>query len=430
MAGTMTLCAADAPNLFAKPLSMSDALDIALKRNTAVQQARADIRANEGVIAQNRAIAYPKLSATGGYSAEDSALIEKFPMKGVNMTIADQNWQSAIRLQQSIYEGGRLMAALRAAKLSREASQLNYETTVADTSLSVRTAYLDTLLGKQQIEVQEASVKLLSNELSDVQRRFDAGTVPQFNVLRARVELANAQPKLIRARNTYRTAKNNLIVLMGLDLPGNLLEEIPLELSDKLAAEPFDLDLSGAVTQAMKKRTELAALEKLFQLRREDIINAKGGYKPSVQIYGGYQWRSPTYSTDLTQEFDGWAAGAQVSWNLFDGGYTRGKVSEAEARSTRARLEIENTTRRIELQVRTAYSDLAQEREVLESQKKVVEQAEEALRLAEARMEAGSGTQLDVLGAQTSLTEARTTQIQSLHDYQTSVARLNRAIGN
>jgi len=426
----MTLCAADATNLFAKPLSMSDALDIALKRNTAVQQARADIRANEGVIAQNRAIAYPKLSATGGYSAEDSALIEKFPMKGVNMTIADQNWQSAIRLQQSIYEGGRLMAALRAAKLSREASQLNYETTVADTSLSVRTAYLDTLLGKQQIEVQEASVKLLSNELSDVQRRFDAGTVPQFNVLRARVELANAQPKLIRARNTYRTAKNNLIVLMGLDLPGNLLEEIPLELSDKLAAEPFDLDLSGAVTQAMKKRTELAALEKLFQLRREDIINAKGGYKPSVQIYGGYQWRSPTYSTDLTQKFDGWAAGAQVSWNLFDGGYTRGKVSEAEARSTRARLEIENTTRRIELQVRTAYSDLAQEREVLESQKKVVEQAEEALRLAEARMEAGSGTQLDVLGAQTSLTEARTTQIQSLHDYQTSVARLNRAIGN
>ena len=66
---------------------------------------------------------------------------------------------------------------------------------------------------------------------------------------------------------------------------------------------------------------------------------------------------------------------------------------------------------------------------MLESQKKVVEQAEEALRLATARSEAGTGTQLDVLGAQTSLTEARTTQIVALHDYSVARARLERAIG-
>jgi outer membrane protein TolC len=65
----------------------------------------------------------------------------------------------------------------------------------------------------------------------------------------------------------------------------------------------------------------------------------------------------------------------------------------------------------------------------MESQKKVVEQGEEALRLASARNEAGSGTQLDVLSAQTALTEARTTQIQSLHDYALARARLERAVG-
>jgi outer membrane protein len=83
----------------------------------------------------------------------------------------------------------------------------------------------------------------------------------------------------------------------------------------------------------------------------------------------------------------------------------------------------------VELEVRTAYSNFMEAREVLETEKKVVEQGEEALRLARARNEAGTGTQLDVLSAQTALTDARTTQIQALHDYEAARARLERAIG-
>ena len=81
------------------------------------------------------------------------------------------------------------------------------------------------------------------------------------------------------------------------------------------------------------------------------------------------------------------------------------------------------------LKLRTAYSDFIEAREVLDSQKKVQEEAEEALREAEARADAGTGTQLDVLDAQTSLTQARTTEIQALHDYAAARARLERAIG-
>jgi outer membrane protein TolC len=85
--------------------------------------------------------------------------------------------------------------------------------------------------------------------------------------------------------------------------------------------------------------------------------------------------------------------------------------------------------RQIELDVRTAYSNFIEAREILESQKTVQEEAEEALRLAETRATAGSGTQLDVLDAQTSLTQARTTQVQALHDYSVALARLHRAMG-
>jgi outer membrane protein TolC len=92
-------------------------------------------------------------------------------------------------------------------------------------------------------------------------------------------------------------------------------------------------------------------------------------------------------------------------------------------------VDVQNEMRSVELEVRTDYSNFIEASETLESQKKVQEEAEEALRLATARNEAGTGTQLDVLSAQTSLTQARSTQVQALHDYDVARARLERAMG-
>jgi outer membrane protein len=285
------------------------------------------------------------------------------------------------------------------------------------------------LVATQQIVVREASLSLLAKELDDQQRRHDAGTVPRFNVLRAEVATANAHPPLIRARNAYRIGKNNLVNLLGYNLPREIWEDVPLELSDRLEAEPYDIDLPAAIAQALEKRTELATLRKAEELQKESIVNARAGYKPIVQLFAGYGWRSSQFTTDLGRDVDGWNAGAQLSWNIFDGLLTRGKITQARALHEKSKTEIDDAGRRIELEVRTAYSFFIEAREVLESQKKVQEQADEALRLARARTDAGTGTQLEVLDAQTSLTEARTTQVQALHDYTVARARLERAIG-
>jgi outer membrane protein len=121
--------------------------------------------------------------------------------------------------------------------------------------------------------------------------------------------------------------------------------------------------------------------------------------------------------------------GLQVDWYLFDGFATRGKVAQAKAAHEKSRVELNDVGGQIELEVRTAYSVFIGANEVLESQKKVQEQADEALRLAKSRAAAGTGTQLDVLSAETALTEARTTQIQAQYEYAVAVARLERAIG-
>ena len=417
--------------ILSKPLSLAEAIDIGLGHNANVLKGRADLEAAYGVVVQTRAIVLPKIEASGNYRANQESLAERFPTPLVPVTLPNQSWIVDLRVVQSLYEGGRMRSALRQAKLTKEQALAQYESVIADTVLEIQLAYYDVLLAQQQIEVREASLVLLTNQLQNTRARFDAGTVRPFNVLRAEVELANARPPLIRARNSSRIAKDNLATLLGYDVPRDVREDIPLHLTGKLEAETLSIELPGAIGKALDRRPELVVLQRAERLRREQIVGSRSGYLPSVQAFGGYEARSSSFNDDLSRDLHGWTTGVQFSWDIFDGLATQGRLQQARALHERSRVELTDARRRIEQEVRTAYSTFIEAREVLESQKKVQEQAEEALRQVTELNKAGAegGTQLDVLSAQTALTEARTTQVQALRDYDAARARLERAIG-
>jgi TolC family type I secretion outer membrane protein len=413
------------PGWLTQPLSLPDAISVALKQNGDILKAASDLEAAHGIAVQTRAIVLPKLRGAAEYRHDEA--VENEPRSKIEQP--DDQWGGSIRVIQSIYEGGRLRSALRAARLTRDQALLDYETVVANTLLDLQTAYYDVLLAEQHIVVRDASVTLLQEQLAKTKRQYDAGAVPQFDVLRAEVEVANALPKLIRARNAHRIAKNNLGTLLGYNIPTNVWDDIPLTLTTKLTTQPYNIELPVAIALARAHRTELSALQAELDLQRERLIAARSGYKPSVGVFAGYSARSSEFRDDFYHDVSGPMAGVSMTWDFFDGFATQGRITEARARELKASVNLEENTRRIEQQVRSAYSSFVEAREVMESQRKVVEQAEEALRLAGSRYEAGSGTQLDVLNAQTALTEARTTQVESAHDYLVARARLDRAIG-
>ncbi len=413
-----------------EPLSLADCLNRAESHNATIASAKKELEAAEGVVIQTRAILLPKLQLSGEFRAtEDQSVESAATPLGTIRFGQTETWDAGVRLVQSVYEGGRMRSALRASRLTRAAAVERFQTVLLDELLRVRESYYDALLALEQIGVQQASVTLLERELQDNQRRFDAGSVPRFNVLRAEVELANAKPRLIRARNAWRNAKTSLAHLMGHRVPNDITEDIPLALSGRLETVPFELELGKALVLAQDQRSELKALRAAEQLRREGMVEARAGARPSLQAFAGYGVRRAQFGESLSDELHGWSAGVQASWNLFDGRMTRGRVVEATARHEQSEIDYENTARLISVEVRTSYSNFTEARDVLESQKKVVEQATEALRLATARAEAGSGTQLDVLSAQTALTEARTTQNLASRDYLVALARLQRSLG-
>jgi outer membrane protein len=417
----------------ATPLTRDQCLDLALTWNASLLKGRQDIRESHGIALQQSSARLPRVGATGLYTKLDEGRIEQVAFAPGTAPVAfanDQNWNATITASQPLFAGGKLRSAARSSKLTKEAALANYQTLVASTLLDVRVAYDDVLLATEQIAVQEASIKLLEQELADTRRRFDAGTVPRFNVLRAEVELANSKPRLIRARNALRIARNNLAVLLGFNVPRGADQDIPLQTADKLTAVPSDVGLQDALAKAIAQRPELVALRTSEKLRDEEVIQARADYYPQLSAVAGYGWQSKNFNRDLSSPLDGWNVGAQLSWNFWDAGLTKGKVDAARARRSKAHIDVDDTARRIELEVRTAHSNLIEAREVLESQSKVIEQAEEALRLSVARSDAGTGTQLDVLSAQTALTEARNTYSVALRDYSVARARLDRSMGD
>ena len=424
------VCAAEGTNQkpawLEHPLALADAIDLALQQNGDILRGKSDLEAQYGVVVQTRAVAIPKLQANGSY--QYTTEVERIPFPGFSPI--NNNWNANIQIVQNIYQGGQINSALRSAKLTKEQALLQYQTVIADSLLQVRVAYYDVLLAAEQVVVEQASVKLLTQQLDDQQRRYDAGTVPRFNVLQAEVALANERPRLIQARNSHRVSKNNLVNLLGTRLPPQVLEDVPIQLSDALDDGPYEVELPVAIAKALQNRSELASLQKQQSLREEAVTSANSGYKPTVQLTGGYGARNSEFvSSDPGYTIQGVTAGAQVTWNIFDGFLTKGRVEQSRALYQGSQVDVDNEARNIELEVRTDYSNFIEARETLESQKKVQEEAEEALRLARARNDAGTGTQLDVLSAQTQLTQARSTQVAALHDYDVARARLDRAMG-
>ncbi len=415
----------------AAPLTLSSALELALRQSPALLKGKQDLEEAYGVALQLRSVARPRLTAGGNARRLDANGIEQASVGGATLQFQnDTQWGANIEVSQPLFTAGKITSSLQAAKLTKESALSQYQALVADTLVEIRVTYGDALLAAELIKTQEASVELLTRELEDQKRRFDAGTVPRFNVLRAEVELANTRPRLIKARNALRIAKNQLATQLGWDIPRTSAQDIPLELADYLTATPFDLELPAAILQALTRRPELAALRTQEKIRDEDIRQVRADYYPQVAASAGWRWQNKTFTSRVDDYVDGWVVGGQVNWSIWDFGLTQGKVSAAKARREKARLQVDDTQRRVELEVRTAFSTFTEAREVLDSQQKVIEQAQEALRLARARTDAGSGTQLDVLSAQTALTEARTTNSQALRDYAVARARLERAMGD
>ncbi|MEO6785154.1 MAG: TolC family protein [Chthoniobacteraceae bacterium] len=402
-------------------LTLEGAVSLALKQNPDILKAIHEIARTRGQVIEVRAQALPTLQATSSYSQYDPNLL--FHSSSNIIISQEQSWLITLQVQQTLYSGGKVRAALKIAELTKDTSIQVFRETVATVVANVRTQFYTALLNRELITVAEESIVLLSDQLKDQQNRFDAGTVPRFNVLQAEVALANARPDLIRARNNFHISRLQLAKTLGLDT-----EDEP-DVVGVLRMIPREVNLSRALIAARKNRPILKAQQNTVASDEQQITVAKSGYKPKLTADVGYEFKNSPNTSDIGTGVNGWYFGFTGNWAIFDGFQTKGQVDQAKASLASAKVGLWDSVHQVELEVQQAYANAKVARQVIASQTKVVEQAIEALRLAKERLNAGAGTQLDVLNAQVALTTARSTEKKSLSDYNVALAEYDRATG-
>ena len=407
-------------------LDLPTILTYALGNNFSIRQAKQRIREQEGLIVEIRSQALPNATIDTNYTQLDSSLSETF---GGLFNPNTENWNIALNVRQALFKGGGVSAALKAQDLVEEAVLYDLKATINLAVLDVTTKFYHVLLARENIGVQEQNIELLESQLLDAKNRFEAGAVSRFEVLRAEVERANARPDLIRARNGFRIAIEELRQAMGVMGSPEDVNEVPNFIGD-LDFLPIDLGLVQALDLAKVNRPELQQLKLIVEAREQGIIIERAARLPDVELVGSYQYNKSIVSNSFNDALKGWTIGIQSSWAIFDGKSAEGRVLQAKSLLEQARLDLGQTTLEIDVEVRRALHDLQEADELARASEKVIDQAEESLRLANELYSAGRGTQLDVLQSQVALTESRLNQLQAYHSYKIAEATLSKALGN
>jgi outer membrane protein TolC len=407
-------------------LSLEEILDMGASGNFDMRDAQAELARATGIRVEQRARVLPQLGAGASISEVDPDSIPNFGESSFGST---RGWIGSVELEQPLFLGFEGVARVRQGTKTEQAAYFGLASVANNTLFEVRRAFFDILLNRARVDVRLASVQLLEEQLEIERNKFEAGTVPEFNVLRAEVEVANAQSPLIRTRNELRNSLEDLSELVGFVNPEAARIEVPFRIAGQLQFREPVLDVPAALEAALQTRPEIRQLELLRDLEADGVIIEQSEFYPKLFAVAGYSWESSRFGNDLQDIDQGWNIGARTTWNLFDGMRTYGRIAQARARLSSARVRLEQALKGVEIEVRQAVSDLFEARQLVLASRRVVERAEEGLRQARARLDAGSGLQIDVLDTQVALTEARTNQIEALHAFEVAKASLERATG-
>ncbi len=430
LATALVLPAAAQPT--AHRISFADVAAAVFQNNLQLRAAALEVAVAEAQLAQARGGGLPQVALSGSYARtqERSGQTISFPnpFGPIPPTIAftlpapDPNLYAArLALQFPLYTGGRVESQIALAAANLRGAQSTFERTKQQALFGAQQLYLQALLGQETVAAAQRALDQASESQRVARARVRAGAAPQFDALQAEVAVANAEQSLVRARTSLTSAQ------VSLDAAINLPQDTPLEFADTLEPRPVPGTLQDAIARALRDRPEQTQLRSRIDAAEASIELAASGGRPIVSVGTAYDVNNANGTA--TSATGSWSVSLAVTLSLFDGGITRERVREAELRLEQLRILEASVRQQIELDVRQAWLSLEQAAGELAAASKAVEQGREAARLAAVRYEAGVGTSLEVLSAQTVLAQAELSLASARFNQNLARIRLILATG-
>ncbi len=437
----------DDPNAPVTSLTLSQAEATALRNQPTIQQSHGLLEAAEGRVEESRSGYLPQVTlngtyerSTGNFAPRPGALPAGTAGTGMTGTgttgtgttgtnTAPVSWDPKYNYflfgataTQLIYDFGLTSGKWRSAGASRDAAFDNTRTAELQTLLNVRRAYFQVRAQHDLVAVAEESLRNQEKHVEQTRAFVKTGIQPDINLATVLTALANAKVQLVMAQNNFEVAEAQLAQAMGVPVAGRFAIT-----DEEMQPVPGEDGPSGPLAdRALRVRPEVANLVDQRRAQELTVASLRGAYAPSLGAIANV--------SDNGVAIDGlvpnWYAGLVLSWNIFQGGLTRGQVREAKG--TLENLAGQEAAERLQVEV-----DVEQGRLGIQAAKATIGAAEEAavnardqLTLAEKRYAHGLGSAVELGDAQVAYTTAEAQRVQAQFNLASARAQLLAALGD
>ena len=407
-------------------LTLGEAQRVAQERQPQLRAAHGSTQAAEGRVEQSRSGLLPQLTASADYQRTTNNFLFRpgvAPRSGVTTSWSSINiFDTSVTLSQLLWDFGQTSNRWRSSQASARAAADQERSTWLQVTLQVRVAFFNAVAFKELLAVARETLANQRNHLVQIQGFVQEGTRPPIDLSQARADFANAEVQVINAVNAYQRSKVLLNQAMGLEAAIDYdvaSDGLPQQADEDGPFEPL-------LQNALAARPEIASATEQVKAQQLLIQSARGSYAPSIALQGSF-----VQASEAGSNYSGWnvAGGVTLTWNLFQGGLTNGRVHEAEGNLAFAAAQLDVLRQQVRVDVDQALLAIRAAKAALASASRALLAARQRLSLAEGRYQNGSGSVIELGDAQIAASNAAAQVVQTDFQLATARAQLLFALG-
>jgi len=409
-------------------LTLDKAIEIALSENPTIKVAGQEIALKKESKREAYAGLFPEASIVGSYSRviEKQTMAMKFGDTPMKIKVGTENsYNAGLQVSLPVYAP----ALYKTINLSETDVMLAVEKSRAsklDMVNEVTKAYYQLLLAQDSYEVLKKSFAQSEANFNVVNAKYEQGRVSEYDKIRAEVQVRSLKPSVVSAGNGVNLATLQLKVLMGveaalgIEVTGNLKDYEQEMYVAALSIDPVSLDNNSTLKQ----------LDLNKKMLDNTLSITRTSFMPTVAASFNYSYSSLNDNFDIAH-YD-WYPYSSVGLNLSIPLFKASNFTKVKKVKIQMDQLVQNrnyTEKQLEMQATSYIDNMQASAEQIESNKENVKQAVKGREIAQKRYEVGAGTILEMNDSEVALTQAELTYNQSIYDYLTSKADLDKLVG-
>jgi len=425
---TLMAFVSKAPAQTKNEFSVAQCVEYAYKNNLQVKNALLAIKSQEAINKEVTASAMPTVSATVGgvnYLELPVSLLPGEIFGGTAGTFIPVrfgtkfNANASLQLQQLLFDG-QVFVALQARRTTIALQQKSAEVTEEMIKTNIHKIYYQLVVSKTQIALLDANIERLQKLEHDSRELYKNGFVEKLDLDKIAVQVANLQTEKLKASNAIEMGYIGLKTLMGMPVNDTLI------LVDKISEDQITTDIASNQEYAYTDRKEFQAVSLGKKLNEYNIKRYQLSYLPTVAMSGAYTKNAQRNQFDFFKGGDWFTTsfvGLNISAPIFDGFARKARITKAKIDLQQTENQLQNLRITIDAEVTQAKMNFATAISTLNNQKKNMQLAESVYAQTKKKYEIGTGSNMEITGAQTDLVTAQTNYIGAL--YGAIIARVD-----